>query len=169
MRFSIGITLLSGLLAAATAVAAADEFPKLKAGLWEVNMTSGKADAKPRLTTMCLDESVQREMYRVSTGMATGMCTKHDIKVSGNKVTTVANCDLGITKMQSQAVMTLTGNTAYHTEARATFDPPLNGAREQSTVIDGKHIGACKPGQQPGDMTLPGGQTVNVRQLMGGG
>jgi hypothetical protein len=169
MRFSIGITLLSGLLAAATAVAAADEFPKLKAGLWEVNMTSGKADAKPRLTTMCLDESVQREMYRVSTGMASGMCTKHDIKVSGNKVTTVANCDLGITKMQSQAVMTLTGNTAYHTEARATFDPPLNGAREQSTVIDGKHIGACKPGQQPGDMTLPGGQTVNVRQLMGGG
>src|SRR6185369_15266594 len=157
------------LLAAATAVAAADEFPKLKAGLWEVNMTSGKADAKPRLTTMCLDESVQREMYRVSTGMASGMCTKHDIKVSGNKVTTVANCDLGITKMQSQAVMTLTGNTAYHTEARATFDPPLNGAREQSTVIDGKHIGACKPGQQPGDMTLPGGQTVNVRQLMGGG
>ena len=169
MRFSIGITLLSGLLAAATAVAAADEFPKLKPGLWEVNMTSGKADAKPRLTTMCLDESVQREMYRVSTGMASGMCTKHDIKVSGNKVTTVANCDLGITKMQSQAVMTLTGNTAYHTEARATFDPPLNGAREQSTVIDGKHIGACKPGQQPGDMTLPGGQTVNVRQLMGGG
>ena len=169
MRFSIGITLVSGLLTAATAVAAADEFPKLKSGLWEVNMTSGKADAKPRLTTMCLDESVQREMYRVSTGMASGMCTKHEIKVSGNRVTTIANCDLGITKMQSQAVMTLTGNTAYRTEARATFDPPLNGAKEQSTVIDGKHVGACKPGQQPGDMTLPGGQTVNVRHLMGGG
>lgn len=169
MRFSISITLVSGLLAAATAVAAADEFPKLKAGLWEVNMTSGKADAKPRLTTMCLDESVQREMYRVSTGMASGMCSKHDIKITGNKVTTVANCDLGITKMRSQATMTLSGNTSYHTEARATFDPPLNGAKEQSTVIDGKHVGACKPGQQPGDMTLPGGQTVNVRNLMGGG
>ena len=118
---------------------------------------------------MCLDESVQREMYRVSTGMASGMCSKHDIKITGNKVTTVANCDLGITKMRSQATMTLSGNTSYHTEARATFDPPLNGAKEQSTVIDGKHVGACKPGQQPGDMTLPGGQTVNVRNLMGGG
>jgi hypothetical protein len=169
MRFSISITFVAGLLAAATAVAAADEFPKLKSGLWEVNMTSGKADAKPRVTTMCLDDSVQREMYTVSTGMASGMCSKHEIKVSGNKVSTVANCDLGITKMQSQATMTLSGNTAYHTEARATFDPPLNGAREQSTVIDGKHVGACKPGQKPGDMTLPGGQTVNVRQLMGGG
>jgi len=170
MRLSIIVVAGAALFAAATAVAAADEFPKLKSGLWEINMTSGKADGRPpRVSTMCLDDSVQREMYRMSTGMAAGMCSKHEIKITGSKVTTVANCDLGVTKMQSQAVMTLTGNTAYHTEARATFDPPLNGAREQSTVIDGKHIGACKPGQQPGDMTLPGGQTVNVRQMMGSG
>jgi hypothetical protein len=170
MRLSISTVLGAGLLVVATGVAAADEFPKLKSGLWQIHMTSGKADGRPpRVSTMCLDDSVQREMYRMSTGMAAGMCSKHELKVTGNKVTTVANCDLGITKMQSQAVMTLTGNTAYHTEARATFDPPLNGAREQSTVIDAKHIGACKPGQQPGDMTLPGGQTVNVRQMMGSG
>lgn len=160
-RIAIGVA-----LAAAAAVAPAQEFPKLKAGLWEVSMTSGKRD-QPRLTMMCLDDSVQREMYTVSTGMMSGMCSKHEIKVVGNKVTTLANCDLGITKMQSQAVMTLTGNSSYHTDARATFDPPLNGAKESTTIIDGKHVGACKPGQQPGDMTLPGGQTVNVRQLMG--
>jgi hypothetical protein len=170
MRLSIIVASGVALLAAASAVAAADEFPKLKSGLWEINMRSGKADGRPpRVSTMCLDDSVQREMYRMSTGMAAGMCSKHDIKVTGSKVTTVANCDLGITKMQSQAVMTLTGNSAYHTEAKATFDPPLNGATEQSTVIDGKHIGACKPGQQPGDITMPGGQTVNVRQMMGSG
>ena len=116
---------------------------------------------------MCLDDSVQREMYTVSTGMMSGMCSKHEIKVAGNKVTTLANCDLGITKMQSQAVMTLNGNTSYHTEARASFDPPLNGAKDSTTIIDGKHVGACKPDQKPGDMTLPGGQTVNVRNLMG--
>jgi len=170
MRLSISLTLGAALLAAATAVTAADEFPKLKAGLWEVNMTNGKGDGRPpRLSTMCLDDSVQREMYRMSTGMAAGMCSKHELKVTGNRVTTIANCDLGVTKMQSQAVMTLSGNTAYHTEARATFDPPLNGAKESTTVIDGKYVGACKPGQQPGDMTLPGGQTVNVRQFMGSG
>jgi hypothetical protein len=160
-RIAIGLA-----LAAAAAVAPAQEFPKLKAGLWEVNMTSGKRD-QPRLTTMCLDDSVQREMYTVSTGMMSGMCSKHEIKIAGNKVTTLANCDLGITKMQSQAVMTLNGNTSYHTEARASFDPPLNGAKDSTTIIDGKHVGACKPDQKPGDMTLPGGQTVNVRQLMG--
>jgi hypothetical protein len=170
MRISILVVTAAALFSAAAAAAAADEFPKLKAGLWQINMTSGKGEGRPaRVSTMCLDDSVQREMYRMSTGMAAGMCSKHELKVTGNKVTTLANCDLGITKMESQAVMTLSGNTAYHTEARATFDPPLNGAREQSTVIDGKHIGACKPGQRPGDMTLPGGQTVNVRQMMGSG
>jgi len=163
IRVAIGIALL-----AVASTTPAQEFPKLKPGLWEVNMTTGKREA-PRLTTMCLDDSVQREMYTMSTGMMAGMCSKHEIKVAGNKVTTIANCDLGITKMQSQAMMTLSGNTSYHTEARATFDPPLNGAKESTSIIDGKHVGACKPGQQPGDMTLPGGQTVNVRQLMRSG
>jgi len=163
IRVAVGIALL-----AVASTTPAQEFPKLKPGLWEVNMTTGKREA-PRLTTMCLDDSVQREMYTVSTGMMAGMCSKHEIKVAGNKVTTIANCDLGITKMQSQAVMTLSGNTSYHTEARATFDPPLNGAKDSTSIIDGKHVGACKPGQQPGDMTLPGGQTVNVRQLMRSG
>lgn len=171
MRPSIAVALGSALVAVAF-TARAQEFPKLKSGLWEVNTiavntSSGKND-RPRLTTMCLDDSVQREMYTVSTGMMAGMCSKHEIKVAGGRVTTLANCDLGITKMQSQAVMTLSGNTAYHTEARARFDPPLNGAKESSTIIDGRHVGPCKAGQQPGDMTLPGGQTLNVRQLMMG-
>ena len=131
-------------------------------------MSAAQRDGQtPRVTTMCLDDSVQQEMYKMSTGMMTGMCSKHDIKVAGNKVTTIANCDLGVTKMQSQSVMTLTGNAAYRTEAHATFDPPMNGTKESTTIIDGKNVGACKAGQQPGDMTLPGGQTINVRQLMG--
>ena len=65
--------------------------------------------------------------------------------------------------------MTLTGDTAYRTEVRASFDPPLKGTpRDSVTIIDGKHVGDCKEGQQPGDMTLPNGQHMNIRQWMGG-
>ena len=161
-------TALAFALFAVAAVAGAQDFPKLKAGLWEVTMATARSDAQaPRLTTMCLDDSVQQEMYKMSTGMMSGMCSKHDIKVTAGKVTTRADCDLGVTRMQSQSVMTLTGNSAYHTEAHATFDPPMNGMKESNTVIDGKHVGACKSGQQPGDMTLPGGNTINIRQMMG--
>ena len=115
MQRLIGIALL-----AAASTASAQDFPKLKPGLWEVTTTNtGREGAAPRPTSMCLDDSVQQDMYRMSTGMMAGMCSKHDIKVTGGKVTSEAVCDLGGTKMQSRAVMTLTGNTAYRTEAHA--------------------------------------------------
>ena len=155
-------------LIAAAATVGAQDFPKLKAGLWETTTTSlGREKQEPRVSTLCLDDSVQQEMYKMSTGTMAGMCSKHDLKVTGNRVTTDAICDFGGTKMQSQAVMTLSGNTAYHTEAHATFDPPMNGMKDSTTVIEGKHVGACKPGQQPGDMTLPNGQTMNIRRMTG--
>lgn len=154
-----------GLLAG---VAAAQELPKLKPGLWETTTVATRADGKaPQVSTLCLDDSVQRDMVRMSMGMMAGMCSKHDFKSTGNKVTSVAVCDLGGSRMQSKAVMTLNGNTAYRTEAHATFDPPFMGSRESSSVIEGRHVGPCKPGQKPGDLTLPGGKTVNIRQMTG--
>lgn len=152
---------------AAAASATAEDFPRLKPGLWETTTSSTRQEGKAaQTTTICLDESVQQEMYRMSMGMMAGMCSKHDIRVKGATVTSDVVCDLGGTKMQSRAVMTLTGNAAYRTEAKATFDPPLMGTRESTTVIEGRNVGACKPGQKPGDVTLPGGRTLNLRQML---
>ena len=44
----------------------------------------------------------------------------------------------------------------------------MGGMTQSDTVIEGRHVGACKPGQQPGDMTMPNGQTMNIRNIMGG-
>ncbi len=157
---------------AVPAPAAAQEFPKLKAGLWtSITTTQGrdKGEPHPSTSTLCLDDSVQQDMYRMSVGMMAGLCSKRDLKITGNKVTSEAVCDLGMTKMRSSSVMTLTGDTAYHTEVRASFDPPLKGTpRDSLTIIDGKHVGACKEGQKPGDMTLPNGQQMNIRNWMSG-
>ena len=156
------------LLSVATATA--QDFPKLKSGLWtSTTTTQGREKGEPRPSLLCLDDSVQREMYQMSVGMMAGLCSKHDLRVTGNKVTTEAVCDLGVTKMRSSSVMTLTGDSAYHTEVRASFDPPLKGTpRDSVTVIDGRHVGDCKEGQQPGDMTLPNGQHMNIRNFMSG-
>jgi len=156
-------------LAALAAAANAQEFPKLKSGLWSTTTTTvGRTKQQPQVSTLCLDDSVQQYVYRMSMGMMAGMCSKHNLKVAGNKVTIDAVCDLGVTKVQTSSVTTITGDTAYRTEARAAFDPPLKGTpRDSVTIIDGKHVGACKEGQQPGDMTLPNGQQMNIRQWMG--
>lgn len=166
---ALAVALAASLLAVSTP-AAAQEFPKLKAGLWtSITTTQGRDKGEPRPSTLCLDDSVQQDMYRMSVGMMAGLCSKRDLKITGNKVTSEAVCDLGMTKMRSSSVMTLTGDTAYHTEVRASFDPPLKGTpRDSLTVIDGRHVGDCKQGQQPGDMTLPNGQQMNIRNWMSG-
>ena len=64
--------------------------------------------------------------------------------------------------------MQMTGNTGYRTEIHTTYDPPFMGQRETTTVLSARHVGACKPGQRPGDMILPNGQTLNVRDAMSG-
>jgi len=157
-------------LVAVAAHATAQDFPKLKSGLWtSTTTTQGRDKGEPRPSLLCLDDSVQREMYQMSVGMMAGLCSKHDLKVTGNRVTADAVCDLGVTKMRSSSVMTLTGDSAYHTEVRASFDPPLKGTPKDSvTVIDGRHVGECKEGQKPGDMTLPNGQHMNIRNWLSG-
>ena len=172
MKRFLALASLSAVAASLAATLAAapvtpTDLPKLKAGLWEVRTTFQRREGQPpQLTSMCLDESVQRDMYQMSMGMMAGMCTRHDIDLTAGKLTAMADCNLGVSKMRSRSVMTLTGNTAYRTEAHATFDPPFNGQSESTTVIEGKHVGACKPGQKPGDVTLPNGTTINMRQMM---
>src|SRR5262245_20109543 len=114
-RFFIIAVLLG--FAAATG---AQDFPKLKPGLWsQTTTTVGRPQAQPQASTLCLDDSTQQYVYRMSMGMMAGLCSKHDLKVAGNKVTIDAVCDLGVTRVQTKSVTTLTGDTAYRTEAHA--------------------------------------------------
>ena len=155
---------------AAPLAATAQDFPKLKPGLWEISNTSSRRkDQPPMKSSLCLDASVQQEMIKMSSGVMQGMCSKHDIKFSANKITGEAICKLGNSTMKSQSVMTMSGDSAYRTVSHATFDPPMAGIAESDSVIEGRHVGACKPGQQPGDMMMPNGQTMNIRAMMGGG
>ena len=163
LRMLLVIVLLSPLGAQG-----AQEYPKLKPGLWEISsMASRTPDAKMK-STLCLDASIQQEMIRMSTGMMAGMCSKSEFKSVGKAFVAEAVCNLGGSTMKSKSVMTMNGDTSYRTEASATFDPPLGGQSQSTTVIEGRHVGACKPGQQPGDLTTPTGQTINIRQMMSG-
>jgi Protein of unknown function (DUF3617) len=147
---------------------AAPDYPKLKPGLWEMTTSSSrKPDAKSK-STLCLDQSLQQDMIRMSSGMMAGMCSKSEFKASGSRFVGEAVCNLGGSTMKSRSVMTMNGDTSYRTEAEATFDPPLGGQSSSKTVIEGRHVGACKPGQQPGDLTTPNGQTINIRNVMSG-
>jgi hypothetical protein len=35
-------------------------------------------------------------------------------------------------------------------------------------TIRARNVGPCKPGQRPGDLVMPNGQTMNMRDMMNG-
>ncbi len=167
----IALIVIAAAVICRGAVAANVELPPLKPGLWEVvRMTSAPTRARhahdglPRQ----LDPAGHDARLSAWNDGQGHVFSKSDFKGSGNTFTGDAVCNLGGSTMKSHSVMTLTGNTQYRTVAHATFDPPLAGQAVSDTVIEGRHVGACKPGQQPGDMTLPTGQTLNIRNIMNG-
>jgi hypothetical protein len=164
------------LLTIATLPALAQDFPRLKPGLWEMDRAldrppaSADTPAPPSTsrTTMCLDESVERDMFAMAMGEMSGRCSKHDFKLTGNRMTGDLVCDLGGTTMHSRSVMVLDGDRAYRTEIDTTYDPPFMGRSQTKTVLTARNIGPCKPGQRPGDFVMPNGQTMNMRDIMNG-
>jgi hypothetical protein len=150
----------------AGAGASAADIPVLKSGLWELSRSTSQQPETKRVTEMCLDESVQAEMREFGLGVAKELCSKSDRRVEGNRLTMDAVCKLGATTMTAHSVMTFSGNTAYHTEGRATYDPPMANMSESKSSIDAKWIGECPAGQQPGDITLESGQKINIKSMI---
>ena len=147
-------------------LAAAAEPPVLKSGLWELTRSTTQQPETQRLTTMCLDESVQSEMREFGLGVAKELCPKSDRRLEGDRLIIDAVCKLGVTTMTTHSVMTFSGNTAYHTEASATYDPPLKNVTETTSSIDARWAGDCPSGQQPGDIKLESGQTINIKNMI---
>jgi hypothetical protein len=165
MRLAITV-LLTAL--AVPSFAAADDYPKLKPGLWEMTRSTDDARQHPSTSTVCLDASVQKEMFDLGNGAMKGMCSKHDFRMAGGRATGDYVCDMGGSRMHSKSTMVMNGDTAYRTEIHTTYDPAFMGMTRLDTVLAARRLGPCKPGQRPGDMTMADGHSFNIRDVMNG-
>jgi hypothetical protein len=161
-----GVVLATSAALYAASAAAAAEPPVLKSGLWEVVRAGGAPGDPKHLTTMCLDDSVQAEMRDFGMGMAKNICSRNDRSFDGTRMVINAVCQMGPTTLTSKSIMTFKGNTAYHTDVTAIYDPPMMGTRESKVAIDAKWTGPCKAGQKAGDMTMENGQQINIKSFM---
>jgi len=166
--FSTRFALLAlGVVAALVgAPVVAQDYPKLKSGLWEMERSGNGGAPQMNRMTMCLDATVQKQMFDMGAGTMQGMCSKHEFKMSGNRGTGDFICDFGGSRMHSTSTMAMTGDSSYRTEIHTTYEPPFMGQKESTTILTARHVGECKPGQRPGDMVLPNGQTMNVRDAI---
>lgn len=141
------------------------DMPKRKSGLWELSMKMDTGPAPLRMQ-QCVDEKSDDLMQQQSEKQSKANCSKNTFSKTGNRISIESVCKLGETTATTQAVFTGDFTSAYRGEIRSTYSPPLHGMKESKQTIEAKWLGACKPGQKPGDVIMPGMGAMNPADLM---
>jgi hypothetical protein len=156
------MSLLLLALVLAAGVAQAQEKFQRKSGLWEVKRTATRTEDQVRSYQMCIDQASDNALRQLVGGMRSETCQTSKAAHEGDKLVVDATCKVQKTTATTHAVITGKFDTAYKLESKSTFDPPLRGQSEGTTVLEAKWTGACKPDQKPGDIILPSGGKINV-------
>ena len=136
---SYAIFSIAVLAICAVASVSAVEPPAQKPGVWETTM---KGTSIPgRSMSMCMDAATQVE----ANATKKQYCSKNEWRHEGNIWTGDSVCAVMGNQIVAHAVMTMNGEDAYHTEITSQ-----SGNKSSVMTVDGKWLGACKPGQKPG-------------------
>jgi len=160
---------VGGLLLAITVCgfASAADYPKRKAGLWEISMDMPGHGKSPGDVRMCIDAETDARMFEMGTSTMKELCSRQEVTRNGNVMTSDSICKMGESRMTSHAVTTFTGDYAYHIDSHTSFDPPMMGQKESVMAQDAKWTGACPADMQPGDIAMPNGMKTNIKAMPG--
>jgi hypothetical protein len=99
--------------------------------------------------------------------MAKQICAKQDIKKTATGYVSDSECSVAGVSTTTHAEITGDFNSAYTVKSSSHAQGGAAGAagRDTATTIDAKWLGACKADQKVGDMVMPGGFKMNVRDM----
>ena len=155
---------VAGLLAPISAGAV--ELPVRKAGLWEMKVQSAGA-SKPEMTMQqCTDESTDKDMSTSFSPMAKEICSKQDIQKTATGYVSDSVCSVAGMTIKSHAEIIGDFNSGYTVKSTSHSEGGIAGtARDSSTTIEAKWLGACKGDQKAGDIMMPGGMKINIKDM----
>ena len=157
---------LSAAVLLAPVSASAVELPVRKAGLWEMKVQNAGAP-KPEMTMQqCTDETTDKEMSTSFSPMAKDICSKQDIQKTATGYVSDSVCGIAGMTIKSHAEINGDFNSAYTVKSTSHSEGgPGGGARDSTTTIEAKWLGACKPDQKAGDILMPGGMKINIKDM----
>jgi hypothetical protein len=159
--FGLAATLLAAL---PVSMARADELPTRKAGLWEMKMVRAGSPLPQMTLQHCTDETTDKEMSTAFAPMSKEVCSKRDIAKTATGYVSDSVCTVGGVSMTSHSDITGDFNSAFTVKSTSHSEGgPSAVPREVDMTIEAKWLGACKPDQKPGDIVMPGGFKLNVR------
>jgi hypothetical protein len=145
--------------------ARAVDLPVRKAGLWEMKVLRTGSPMPEMTMQHCTDETTDKDMSTAASPMAKEMCSKQDIQKTATGYVSDSVC--GIAGMSTASHSEITGdfNSAYTVKSTSHSEGGPAGTRDSTTSIEAKWLGACKADQKPGDIVMPGGIKMNVKDM----
>jgi hypothetical protein len=167
MRLFVSICLASCLLALLPVPdARAVEMPTRKAGLWEMKVVRTGSPMPEMTMQHCTDQNTDKEMSSTFSPMSKEMCSKQDIQKTATGYVTDSVCAVGGMSITSHSDITGDFNSAYTVKSTSHNEGgSANLPRDSTTTIEAKWLGACKPDQKAGDIVMPGGVKMNVKDM----
>src|SRR3954470_9928532 len=158
---------IAALLCASSGLAAsAVDLPTRKAGLWEIKMARSGSPIPNTTMQHCTDEATDKQMTSSYSPMAKDACSKNDVVKTASGYTGDTVCSVAGISMTSHSEVTGDFNSAYTVKVTSHSEGGPSGApRDTTMTLEAKWLGACKPDQKPGDMIMPGGMKMNVKDM----
>ena len=154
------------LLAFGTAhEAGAVELPVRKAGLWEMKVVRAGSPVPDMTMQHCTDETTDKMMSDTVAPMGKEMCSKQDIQKTATGYVSDSVCTYSGMTVTSHADVIGDFNSAYTVKSTAHTERAGGTARDSTTTIEAKWLGACKADQKPGDIMMPGGMKMNIKDM----
>jgi Protein of unknown function (DUF3617) len=142
--------------------ARAQDLPVRKAGLWEMKVVKTGSSLPDMTMQHCTDETTDKDMSNTVSPMAKQVCSKQDIQKTATGYIADSVCTVAGVAMTSHSEIVGDFNSAYTVKTSAHLEragKPL----DTTTTVEAKWLGACKADQKPGDIVMPGGFKLNVK------
>jgi hypothetical protein len=156
-----------GLLAPAPASeAAAVDLPVRKPGLWEMKVVRTGSPMPEMTMQHCTDETTDKDMSTAITPMAKDVCSKQDVQKTATGYVSDSVCGVAGMSIRSHSEIIGDFNSAYTVKSSSHSEHGPSGVpRDSTTTVEAKWLGACKADQKPGDIVMPGGIKMNLKDM----
>ena len=158
-----GISALVVLAQLAAPAARAVDAPLRKAGLWEMKIVRTGSPMPEMTMQHCTDEASDKAMSTGFAPAANETCSKHDLQKTATGYVSDSVCSVTGMTVTSHADITGDFNSAYTVKTTSRTERAPSPPRDSTMTVEAKWLGACKPDQKPGDIVMPGGYKMNIK------
>ena len=135
------------------------DIPTRKTGLWEISMDMGSG--RTMTMSQCTDATTDKDMSTMASPVGQDTCSRKDFEKTATGYTGDSVCKIGDKTMTAHSEITGDFNSAYTVKVTSKTD----GGASHDMTMNAKWLGPCKADQKAGDVMMPGGMKMNIKDL----